>query len=45
MQQHPPGGAVIAKGPLADLKEMREALVRGGVEAQIVRPPAEHCGT
>ena len=38
-------GAVIAEGSLDYLRELRSALVRGGVESELVRPPKEHCGT
>lgn len=45
MQHDPAGGVVIAKGALDYLKELQATLVRGGLAAELVRPPEEHCGT
>ncbi|HUR28840.1 MAG TPA: hypothetical protein VM509_11680 [Planctomycetota bacterium] len=45
MDQERVSGAVIAEGSLDYLKELQSALVRGGLAAELVRPPKEHCGT
>ncbi|MEO6708656.1 MAG: hypothetical protein ABI054_14515 [Planctomycetota bacterium] len=45
MQPEPGAGAVIAQGNLDHLEELKRALSRGGVAAQLVRPPKEQCGT
>lgn len=45
MEQDPHDPAVIAQGGLDYLKELKRALERGGVRAELTRPPKEHCGT
>jgi hypothetical protein len=45
MQPEPRAGVVVAQGALDYLKELQRALARGGVAAEVVRPPKEHCGT
>ncbi len=45
MEEQPKPGAVVAQGALDYVKELQSALIRGGLDAQIVRPPKEHCGT
>ena len=45
MEREPGTGAVIAQGNLDHLEELKRALLRGGVAAELVRPPKEQCGT
>jgi hypothetical protein len=45
MQEEGKPGAVVAQGGFDYVTELRNALVRGGLAAEIVRPPKEHCGT
>ncbi|MBK8177307.1 MAG: hypothetical protein IPK67_15325 [Planctomycetes bacterium] len=45
MEPEQRAGVVVAQGGLDYLKELQQMLVRGGLAAQVVRPPKEHCGT
>lgn len=45
MHPSPPGAAIVAQGAHDYLRELERALTRRGIEARILRPPKEHCGT
>jgi hypothetical protein len=45
MQQDRQPPTVVAQGGHDYVKELQRALARGGVRAELVRPPKEHCGT
>jgi len=36
---------VVAEGVLDHLRELRRTLAQGGVGAEIVAPPAQHCSS